>query len=269
MVSKLQEITVRLRGEARDFERVRLGDFRDFLNAFSLVLRTLDSKISGKSQTAFFRIADLSASSAQVTVEAVPIRSEEDFTPLLLDQLVRDLAAIQERAELPDGYDPELLEAYKQLTIPLARHTHVIEVERASRQVRLTRQFGVNIEAIFGQEIASSGSLTGFLDAVNVHGQNQFYIYPLVGPTKVRCVFPENLLDAVREGIKRYVDVVGILRYREREPFPYLIEVEKLEIYPRPEDLPTLASLRGMAPNATGGVDSVAFVRALRDANET
>ena len=58
----------------------------------------------------------------------------------------------------------------------------------------------------------------------------------------------------------------GTLRYKQNEVFPYQIDVEKIEIHPPEEELPTLASLRGIAPDMTGSLDSVEFVRKLRNA---
>ncbi|MGH8003743.1 MAG: hypothetical protein ACRECJ_03345, partial [Limisphaerales bacterium] len=62
------------------------------------------------------------------------------------------------------------------------------------------------------------------------------------------------------------VSVSGTLRYKKREVFPYQIDVKNLDIYPPSKKLPSLNSLRGMAPNVTGGLDSVTFIRKLRDA---
>jgi hypothetical protein len=126
-----------------------------------------------------------------------------------------------------------------------------------------------SIDKILGTDITSAGSLTGFLEAVNVHKENKFFIYPPVGPKKVECVFKhDELFEKVREGIEKYVNVVGTLFYKSKGLHPYKIRVEKIEIYPPENKLPSLMSLRGIAPGLTGGKDSVAFVREQREAEE-
>ena len=126
-----------------------------------------------------------------------------------------------------------------------------------------------NIDSILGEDITSEGSMEGFLELVNVHRQNNFYIYPTITPTRVACIFPLEMLPKVGQGLKRYVSVSGLMRYKKIEVYPHQIDVREIEIYPKENELPSLASLRGMAPNATGNLDAVTFVRRLRDAEET
>ena len=41
-----------------------------------------------------------------------------------------------------------------------------------------------------------------------------------------------------------------------------------MKVHPYESDLPSLVSLRGLAPNATGKLDSVDFIRSIRDAQD-
>ena len=73
-------------------------------------------------------------------------------------------------------------------------------------------------------------------------------------------------MDDVRTALKKYVTVHGLMGYRIGNPFPISITVERFEINPPEQELPTLASLRGLAPDLTGGLSSEEYIRQLRDA---
>lgn len=262
-------IGFRLEGSVEDGGRVRFADLLDFLQRLRATLRRLEETVAVAERPAvYYRVVDMQVSSAAITLEAVPERLDGDPTPELLHRVDTGLAAILEGQPAPPWFDREILETFKGLTAPLRRHVRGIHIVRPTRTFTLGRQFEVSIDRILGEDVTAVGSVSGFLDAINVHGVRHFHIYPLIGPTKVLCVFPEQLLSDVRKGLKRHVNVSGVLRYKENEPFPHQIDVESVEVLPLAEELPTLRSLRGIAPEAAGALDSVAFVRRLRDASE-
>ena len=124
-----------------------------------------------------------------------------------------------------------------------------------------------SIDRLLGPESIQTGSISGKLDAINVHNKvNKFYLYPAIGPKKVMCRFPENMVREAIGAIQGHIEVTGTFKYRRRDFFPYEIEVDKFQLFPPISELPSLMSLRGIAPDATGGLDSVAFVRERRDA---
>ncbi len=264
-----QTIGFRLEGSVEDGGRVRFRDLLDFLQRLRGALKRLEETVTGSERsTVYYRVVDMEVSSAAITLEAVPEELEQDPTSEILGRVDTGLAAIVENQPTPPWFDRELLETFKGLTAPLRRHVRGIHIVRPNRTFTLGHQFEISIDRILGEDITSVGSISGFLDAINVHGVRHFHIYPLIGPTKVLCVFPEKLLSDVRKGLKRHVNVSGVLRYKMNEAFPHQIDVESIEALPLAEELPTLRSLRGIAPEATGALDSVTFVRRLRDASE-
>ncbi len=264
-----QTIGFRLEGSVEDGGRVRFRDLLEFLHRLRATLKRLEETVTGAGRPAvYYRIVDMEVSSAAIMLEAVPERLEEDPTSEILRRVDTGLTAILEDGPAPPWFDRELLETFKGLTAPLRRHVRGVHILRPARTFTLSRQFEVSIDRILGEDITSVGSISGFLDAINVHGVRHFHVYPLIGPSKVLCVFPEELLPDVRKGLKRHVIVSGVLRYKLHEAFPYQVDVESIEVLPLAEELPTLRSLRGIAPGAAGAFDSVAFVRRLRDAFE-
>ncbi|MEE9163002.1 MAG: hypothetical protein V3U35_08565, partial [Candidatus Neomarinimicrobiota bacterium] len=65
--------------------------------------------------------------------------------------------------------------------------------------------------------------------------------------------------------VNRYLKVTGRVKYHQKSIYPYAVNVDKIEVFPHEEALPTLYDLRGIAPNATGDLSSEEFIRKLRD----
>lgn len=258
----------KLEGSKADGGKVRINEFQDFLAHVNICLKKIETSISGK-PSAFYRITNLKAKCAIIGIEAVPYKAEKDDTVSIYDRFVESITSIQEKNVLPEWIDNELLEDLKRLTIPLSRNITSIEIRRNGEQFEITKQLEVNIEKVLKEHIlASKGTITGYLDALNVHKDGKFHIYPPIGPTRIYCCFEKELLPKllpkIKKGVKRYVSVIGIMHYRENEAFPTKIDVEDIEIYPPENELPALSSLRGMAPEVTGDLNPVDFVRKLR-----
>jgi len=266
-MSKPEEcsISFKLKGTPEDLGKVRLQEFMIFLQNASGCLSKIDRSITKKEKpSSYYRIADLVFSSAMLTLEAVPYNIDEDNSPIIVRRMKTGLEVIQEQKKIPEWLDRPLLESFRELTNVLKRHVTEVEIMCLNKRINITNQFEANIDKILGKDIVSEGSVTGQLDAVNVHARYEFHIYPVIGPTKILCRFPTELIQTVKAGIRKQVNVTGKLRYKEKDIFPYQVDVKEIEIYPDKEELPTLSSLRGMVPRMPGQ-DAVSFVRRLRD----
>jgi hypothetical protein len=263
-----RRLKIRLKGAVNDQEHVRLNELIGQLQTIYVALNRTDHIISKKEHpSVVYRVVDLSHSSpATITLEATPIDPQIDYSDLIVDKFISGLQTITQRSEPPADFDRETLEAYKGITSMLRRHMTEIEISADGVELPITRDLEHKIDHIIGPDILSEGSMTGDLETVNVHNKNTFYIYPVIGPKKVLCNFSPDMFDKVKIALKQYVTVTGVLRYKAREPYPYAIDVKELEMSPPEEQLPTIWDLRGIAPAATGGLDSVAFIRTLRDA---
>lgn len=126
-------------------------------------------------------------------------------------------------------------------------------------------QFKANIEKVVGMDESSHGSISGMLEAINIHQGARFTIYPNIGPSKVTGVaHSKELRDLIKAGIDRHVTAYGILKYKNWDPFPYAIEADDIEIHPLPDDLPSLKSLGGTVPKLTGELSTEEFIERVR-----
>ena len=107
--------------------------------------------------------------------------------------------------------------------------------------------------------------MTGVLDQVDMQrGQNVFTIYPTTHQF-VTLRLPSGATARIVEAIGHYVHVYGQLKYKRRDSHPYEMLVQRIEVYPPEEELPTLEDLHGIAPDATGGCRAKSLYGTLRN----
>ena len=117
-----------------------------------------------------------------------------------------------------------------------------------------------------GPDQVEEGSVVGSLDMIDVHNQrNVFKVYPIVGPSSIKCHFQTGMLPQATAGIKHFVRIAGLLHYKKAEKFPHLIKVSSIEVLPERSDAPNLSSLRGIATGAYGGMSSSDYVEKVRN----
>jgi hypothetical protein len=252
-------MTFKLEGSDKDGGAVLFKDFRTFLDDVANCLRRIQDRIG--SERVRYRITDLKAGSAIVTLEGMSPRKSPGAAQDVHDTFARTVRAL-ESGDRPDSrLRPDDLKAFRKLAQPVLNGEKRVEVAG----IPLTTQYVANIDNILGGGVRSTGTVKGRVEKLNVHYRNEFTLFPPIGNYSVRCVFPESLFEKVQESIKRSVTVFGILTYSSDSPYPDGVRVESMEIHPPDESLPSLNSLKGTLPGATNGKTSVEFVEALRN----
>lgn len=254
-----------LEGDPRAEGLVLAQDFVAFLSSVLNALRRVEGERSRKPNTVY-RIVELELGSAVVALQP---ESPEADTDVIIGDFLAGLAAVRDGTIDRLGYQPETKRAFIALLAPLRdKHLRSISVQVESVEIQLQSETITPLRLRGGPELHTIGVLSGYIDAINVHREPLFFLYPVAGPSRVRCVFDRLLLDEVRAALKRFVTVHGLLEYAEGSPFPSRITVERVEAHPPEEELASLESLFGSVPDLTGGVDSVSYIRAHRDAQE-
>ena len=76
----------------------------------------------------------------------------------------------------------------------------------------------------------SLGTITGELRSVlDTYGERQFVIVPPFGPTKVQCNFTEDQREDIRSHLFKFVRVRGVLHYGNKSPFPFMVDLTRIE----------------------------------------
>lgn len=267
---KGERITVQLEGAPEDEGHVRLSEFIKQLQAVKSALKQTERTITGKDEPElYYKIVDVKHSSPiSVTIEPTLLKPEENgyIAKSTVAKFFTTLSMINKKRDAPEDFDLPALEAFRDLGTMLDKHvTGITLAASARRKVKIDKQFEHKVAEIIGPDEIVEGSISGMLEWLNLHNTNIFHVYPVVGAKKVICNFPKKLKEKVKAAIDSHVEVYGELRYKRWGNFPYAMNVSDLDILPPDDQLPTLFDLRGIAPDATGDMSSVEFVRAIRD----
>jgi hypothetical protein len=264
-------VKIQLEGRSSDNGHVRFNEFLSRLESLRQVLTLIEQDLVGGTKSAVvYRVIDLSHSSpASVVLEAKPIRQQvrPELPGRIVDRFFDTLEYLRgSPSPLSEHVTYRVLEAYKGLVATPRRDLEFFVISSNDRTVTVDESLEQKIEGILGDVRTAFGTFTGALDSINLHADaNRFTIYPAAGPSRLSCHFRQNQFEQVVGGLGRHVSVKGTLRFHGKDPFPHSVEVEELKVLPRDSELPSLMSIRGIAPKATRGKDSVAFVRSLRD----
>jgi hypothetical protein len=265
-------ITVRLVGAESDNRDVRFSEFITQLDAIKTALKETETFITGAERHVLdYKIVNLTHQSPS-ELELEPILPP-GFNPLYADRILKgfttELRRIRQQSKLIGRPDMGRLSAYRE--IGPKKKSHLAEVDiglrhvTVQREARIDKQFKENLKHILGPDERMYGSISGRLEYVNMHSVRKFRLYPTIGPKRVNATFSEDIREQVRAGVDRYVTVFGELKYKTWDQFPYEVNAKKIDVHEADKDLPTLYDLKGIAPNLTGGLSSVEWVRNMRD----
>ena len=263
-----QNITIQLEGSKDDNGHVRLSELIQQLEFVRSALRQTERLVTGKDEKLlYYKVVDLSHNSpVTVVLEATPIKKEikPQIATRTVSTFFRNLQWIQEKSQVPSRVDLQALESYRALGSMLDKNVSDIKIINSNRVFDINENFTEKVIDIIGPDEIIEGSMSGMLEWINLHNTHTFHIYPEVGPKKLNCNFHKELRPTVISAIDKHVRVYGELRYKKRDKYPYAINVKEIETLPDENELPTLASLRGIAVNQTG-MDANGLIRWLRD----
>ncbi len=270
VVRQGERITMELIGAPEDDGHLRLSELIKQLQAVKSALKQTERTITGRDEPElYYRVVNVTHSSPlSVTLEPTPLKPEEgrEVAKTTVKKFFSTLYMINKKNDAPEDFDLTALEAYRDLGTMLDKHVTGITLSSTKRnKVAIDKKFENKVSEIIGPDELVEGSMAGMLEWLNLHNTNIFHIYPIIGAKKIVCNFPKRLKEKVKTAIDSHVEVYGELRYKKWSNFPYAMNVSDLDILPPDDELPTLFDLRGVAPNATGELSSVEFVRAIRD----
>lgn len=265
-----KRVTMQLRGLDQDGGDVRFDDFITQLDYFKKALSETQSLISEKNHV-YFKIVDLRHNSpAQIVVEAVPIQPAYEITAeKIIDEFFCGMEQIQ-GGKIPEGFSYQTLESYRNLThLKDIHRLEEISLSKNGESIKNLEELSKNISIILGNDEVEIGSFTGMLESINIHGEAKYFnLYQTSFPSpKLKCIFPKQLRSDAIAALGEHVRVTGEKKFKPKlkDPFPFEMLVNQIEVLPDEDQLPRLRDLKGIAPNATGAQSSEDFVRKVRN----
>lgn len=263
-----QQITLRMHGRAEYDGYVLFSDYLKQLDSFRAVLNSIARIVAGE-RAPEYKIISMSCNSpAVITLEAIEIPDKSDISALISKRLISEINRIQKDSKASDDIPTAVL---GQIITWSGTSTQSIEgtdvivgpLDAPQESVSITSALRENTQKIIGPDEESLGSISGRLEAINLHQQNVFWVYPPVGAYKIKCFFRKEQKTHAIEAIDKYVTIFGILRYKQRDDFPYAMDVDELVVN-APERLPDISLFDSKAPKPTGSISPDQFIRNLR-----
>ena len=258
---------ITLKGDEAD-DSLRLSDLIDQLNAVKAALTQVDISIAGnRTAGLYYRVTNITMESpATFELEAVSKTKRRAYSSAVVSKFNRDLKTVIE-GKRPPKASLDLLESYSALVHPMRKHVAQVSLQfDGSQSMELPRNLETKVDEILGPDQIELGSIVGSLDVIDVHNQkNLFKIFPVVGPSSIKCRFSQGMLSEAIAGINHFVRIHGHLHFKRSEKFPHLVRVIRIETLPEKSDKSSLSSLRGMAPDVLGGMSSTEFVDRVRN----
>lgn len=264
---KSSKFKITMRGDDAG-DSLRLNDLIEQLNALKQTLNQIDISVSEqKTPSLYYRITKITMNSpATFEVEAVSKARGQSHGRRVISKLDRDLRKVI-AGKRPREAGLDLMESYRALVLPMRKHVAEVSLQFDDAQpMDLPRNLDMKVDEILGPDQVEEGSVIGSLDVIDVHNPRNFFkVYPIVGPSSIKCQFPNGMLPNAVAGIKHFVRISGLLHYKKAEKFPHLIKVSAIEVLPERSDAPTISSLRGIATGAYGALSSTDYIDKVRN----
>lgn len=259
MKGKLKKFRICLTGpEEKD---ALLSDLAGVCNVLNSSLRKIERCLLNTEGKVKFKISDLKHHSAELCIEPLLSESDSNGASDVITTFVDTIEKLEHSEEIDDKLDYSTYEEIRKFRKYFDKNGSRLSINGTF----LTHHFVSNVNNIVKPTVSSFGSVSGKLEALNLHKSNTFVLYPVPGDDReqIKCHFEEADLKGVLECVNKKVTVRGELFYSRKKSFPVRVKVEEFQPEEPDENLPSLLSLEGIFEGGTE--NSVDQIRKLRD----
>jgi hypothetical protein len=249
--------------EGREHENVPLASYATFIKGTVAILNALDPH-----KTLLWRVSAASLSSP-LEMTATAEAPKDEFEPHVVDHYLDALRAA-ETGFVPRSVSPVIVSrARRLLSVVLENGVGSLEIRSPGRApVKPRPRAEEKVVVTKGQrwDYEDLTELEGMLEIVSKHNGHKFAIFDTLTRRKTECIVSREQLNQALDTMKREfprVSVFGKARY-DSEGHPVEIVVESFEDLPGFDEVIDPTAVQGI--NITDGVDSVDYIRSLRDA---
>ena len=177
----------------------------------------------------------------------------EQIQSVLISGL-NDLSLDTEEPKRPRFYSDKALRAVQKLA-DLSKRGKVGDIElytSLNENVLITETISRSVRLLIDAAFESEGSIVGSLDSITVHRSHEFRVWDEFSGRAVTCKFRKDMLDEVKESLKRRVLVHGTIK-RNAHSLPVNITVSGIEAQLDESQLPTIEEMSGLVDDITEG----------------
>ena len=235
------------------------------------ILRELDASITGEAKGGVdWGIDTIKKASPLEVAFAGEVRTIDLANPLeqiqsTLISGLNDLSVVTEDPKRPPFYSDKALRAVLKLA-NLKKRGDIGDIElytSPNERALITTTISRSVRFLIDAKYESEGSIVGSLDSITVHKSHEFRVWDEFSGRAVTCKFRKEMLDEVKEGLKRRVLVHGTLK-RNAQSLPVSITVSEIEAQPDESQLPTIEEMSGLIDDMTGGTTLRGYLEDLR-----
>jgi len=206
-------------------------------------------RIVSKDRKVNYRVIAIShAKNYKLTLTAEVQKESATKPEAGIHKFAQALEDIQSRNKIPEGYDVLALEKLKDFTKGIGSTFESILISSDESEISLKPDFYMKIDDLLGPDESTFGTIKGMLEMIDIHGSpKRCNIYPIVGPTRIRGTFSSEMMNAIIEGIGKYVLASGRLDYKRGTEHPYHISIQKIEVLRPQKNAKNLSEMKAMA----------------------
>lgn len=214
--------------------RAPLDDFTNVCGALRNCLRHVARCLDKEGVR--FAVSDLKFSSA--CIEAEPLNGQGEDVVRLFDDTIE---ALETGRPIDDRLDYSALHCFNGFCGAIKNRRLRLQIEDFS----LTNHYVANLSSLLEGTSPEEGSVSGRLEAFDLHRKSRFFLYPPAYGEEIECSFEIDTLDEVLRAVTKQVTVFGTLHYASSKIFPVRVDVHHFVVESSDDQLPDLISQRG------------------------
>jgi hypothetical protein len=255
---------LQLQGEPRG---ITIDAFVTAVTNWFKVVTDIDTAISGQPGGSLeWVVANLATGSLVVEAESHSKLPNQNYDTEVVRAAITGLRRLEEEGLTPQYLSPKGLKSAKQLLRLIGTQgIEGIRIANHAESVELTANAAGYVAELLPVRYTIIGSVEGRLEAISIHEKEpRCTVYRDFTNQAVTCLFPRDMLNEVKDGLGKRVVAMGEVDMNGRHE-PVTVHLERLRILDNEEELPGIGDIGGTDPRFTGGIESSAYMRSMRD----
>lgn len=259
-------LTLRVKGKPG---AISFNTFLSVMNNSFDILRDLDSAISSQPNGSLdWVVTKMSMNSAAVEISSKAKESQKiDFGDKVASGYLSGMKTLTSEGITPPYFSYNCLKYLKAIARDLGKNgAEAIEYGDPVKNefIEVNKEMKETTTKLMGYKYQAHGAIEGTLEMISIHRPARFNIYHNLFLRAVRCDLPESKTKEVAHNLGRRVIAYGLVSYNAKDE-PISVKLERLEIIPREDDLPTIDQFVGSDPDFTGDMTTEEFIRSIRN----